>query len=199
MSMNEYILTLNHKLTIIIKKVKGRYAMKKYISIILCITIIASAFVACSGKNDKNKENEKVVATSQNVTEITTDTAKIKAADAINLISSYSEKELGLTEKDKIHCSFMVASNGEYLKEQDAHYIKVIAVIKEPHEDPKTKETTYTFDYKGEYYIRYDGKQILAKAPDSEEYKELKVKEVPTTEAHEDEADTTKAEKTEKK
>lgn len=156
--------------------------MKKYIAIILCLTLIASAFVACSGK-DKNKENEKVVATSQESTEITTDKAKIKEADAVNLMMSYSAKELGLTDKDMKECSFMVASNGEYLEAQKDYYIKVIAVIKQAHENAETKEITYTFDYKGEYFIRYDGKQILQKNQETEEYTEMKVKDVPTTTA----------------
>ncbi len=146
--------------------------MKKYISIILCLTIIASAFVACSSKKEDGTTT---------TTAIATDTAKIKEADAINLIESYSLDELGITKTEKKDCSFMVASSGEFIEEQNANYIKVIAAIKEAHENSETKEVTYTFDTKGEYYIRFDGKQILSKNVETGEYTEMKVKKVPTT------------------
>lgn len=152
--------------------------MKKYLSIILCITIIASAFVACSGKDKKDDTTTNDASTT---TVITTDDAKIKEADAVNLMQSYSAKELGVSEKDLKKCSFMVASNGEHIDEQNADYIKVIATIKEAHENSETKEVTYTFDTKGEYYIRFDGKQILSKNAETGEYTEMQVKDVPTT------------------
>lgn len=151
--------------------------MKRYISIFLCLVIVASAFVACS----KSDSKENPTTTTEKSTEITTDDAKIKEADAVNLMMSYSAEELGLSEKDKKECSFMVASSGEYIEEQKANYVKVVAVIKEAHENPETKEITYTFDYKGEYFISYDGKQILQKDMKTEGYKEMKVKDVPTT------------------
>lgn len=150
--------------------------MKKILAILLAIVIVATAFVACS-KND-SKDNETTTTTG-----ITTDDAKIKEADAVNLMQSYSAKELGIDEKELKDCSFMVASSGEKLEEQKAYYVKVIAVIKNAHEDPETKEITYTFDYKGEYYIRYDGKQILSKDVKTGEFTEMKVKAVPTTSA----------------
>lgn len=158
--------------------------MKKILPILLCITVIAGAFVGCSG----DKKDEKTTATTTTaVTAITTDNAKIKEADAINLIESYSDKELGLTKDVRKECSFMVASDGEAVKYngKEDNYIKVVAVIKNKHEDEKTKKVTFTFDYKGEYYIRFDGKQILMKdlsaEQDKEVYKELEVKAVPTT------------------
>lgn len=158
--------------------------MKKYLSIILCIVVILSAFVACSGK-DKGKDNETggttTTTTTTTTTALATDAAKIKEADAINLIQSYDAKELGL-DKDVIkECSFMVASSGEHIYEQKADYIKVIATIKQAHKDAETKEITYTFDTKGEYYIRFDGKQILSKNVETGEYTEMAVKKVPTT------------------
>lgn len=150
--------------------------MKKFLAIILSIVMIASIFVACSGKN----ADEGDPATT---TGITTDDAKIKEGDAVRLMESYTEEELGIEKGVKKDCSFMVASNGEKLDDQKGYYVKVIAVIKQAHEDPETKEITYTFDYKGEYYIRYDGKQILSKDLETGELTEMKVKEVPTTEA----------------
>lgn len=153
--------------------------MKKVLPILLAISIIATCFVACSSK----KGDDTTTTAAGETTVVTTDDAKVTEADAINLIESYTDKELGITKEDRAACSFMVASNGEFIEDQDAYYVKVIAAIKNAHEDPETKEITYTFDCKGEYYIRYDGKQILSKDMESGELSEMKVKPVPTTTA----------------
>lgn len=151
--------------------------MKKFLSILLCVVIVASAFVACSkngGEDNSTTENPSTTQT------ITTDEAKIKEADAINLIKSYSAKELGLSDEEMKECSFMVANSGSEL--DGKFYIKVIATIKTSHKDESGNET-FTFDNKGEYYISYNGKKILQKDMKAEEEKftEMKVKEVPTT------------------
>lgn len=157
--------------------------MKKILSIILCVSILACVFVACS-----NSKNEKETTTEQTVTEITTDSAVIKESDAIELIKSYSAKELGISEKDYKLCSFMVANAGAEVNGK--YYIKVIATIPTKHDNEDGSES-YTFDNKGEYYISYDGKQILQKDLSAEEetYNEMKVKPVPTTKPAETKAE----------
>ena len=156
--------------------------MKKVLITLLCLSLIFSAFAACSKDGGKEKAEEHI--TTQ---EITTDDAKITESDAINLIKSYSEKELGLTKDEMKECSFLVKSSG--VKYEGEYYINVIATIKTAHEDTTNddgkKVTTYTFDNKGEYFIRYDGKQILARNGDDGKYRKLKVKAVPTTKAPE--------------
>lgn len=152
--------------------------MKRILSVILCLTIVSLIFVGCSSNKD-----EKPTTTKKNesqVTEITTDDAKVTESDAINLVKSYSAKELGLTADEMKSCSFMVASTG--VKIENSYYIKVIATVKNEQKGEDGK-TTYTFDNKGEYYIRYDAKQILKKnmKSDKDEYDEMKVKSVPTT------------------
>ncbi|MBE6742115.1 MAG: hypothetical protein E7570_07415 [Ruminococcaceae bacterium] len=150
--------------------------MKKVLAIIICLAIAVCAFTACSSKKpDKEKTTEKTTASSQ----MTTDTAVIKEADAINLIESYSDKELGLSAKDRKKASFMVA--GEGVKIDGENYIEVVATVKKEHKDGDN--TTYTFDHLGMYYIRYDGKKILKKDMKSKEdkYSEMKVKAVPST------------------
>lgn len=150
--------------------------MKKVLAIIICLAIAVCAFTACSSKkSDKEKTTEKTTASSQ----MTTDTAVIKEADAINLIESYSDKELGLSAKDRKKASFMVA--GEGVKIEGENYIEVVATVKKEHKDGDN--TTYTFDHLGMYYIRYDGKKILKKDMKSKEdkYSEMKVKAVPST------------------
>ena len=125
---------------------------KKAMSIILCafIIICSVAFASCS-KQESKAETASAVATEK---------AKIKDADAINYIESYSSKQLGLTEDDRAKCSFMVASDGEEINGKS--YIQVIAAIKKEHKSDDG-QAKYTFDTKGEYYISFDGDEVLRK------------------------------------
>lgn len=144
---------------------------KKAISIILCafIIICSVAFASCS-KQESKTETASAVATEK---------AKIKNADAINYIESYSSKQLGLTENDRTKCSFMVASDGEEINGKS--YIQVIAAIKKEHKSDDG-QATYTFDTKGEYYISFNGDEVLRK--DGNSYTKL---ELITTTAKENE------------
>lgn len=135
---------------------------KKAMSIILCafIIICSVAFASCS-KQESKAETASAVATEK---------AKIKDADAINYIESYSSKQLGLTEDDRAKCSFMVASDGEEINGKS--YIQVIAAIKKEHKSDDG-QATYTFDTKGEYYISFDGDEVLKK--DGNSYTKLEL------------------------
>lgn len=126
--------------------------IKKTVAIILGACTICSAltFTACS-KQDATKEESVIV----------TEKAKIKDADAINYIESYSSKQLGLTDEEKKACSFMVASDGEEI--DGKKYIKIIAAIKNEQKGDDGK-TTYTFDTKGEYFISFNGDEVLKKS-----------------------------------
>ena len=129
--------------------------IQKAVAIILGACTICSVltFTACS-KQDATKE-ESVIATEK---------AKIKDADAINYIESYSSKQLGLTDDEKKACSFMVASDGEEINGKK--YIKIIATIKNEQKGDDGK-TTYTFDTKGEYFISFNGDEVLKKSGDA--------------------------------
>ena len=135
---------------------------KKAISIILCafIIICSVAFASCS----------KQKSTTKTASAVATEKAKIKDADAINYIESYSSKQLGLTEDDRAKCSFMVASDGEEINGKS--YIQVIAAIKKEHKSDDG-QATYTFDTKGEYYISFDGDEVLRK--DGNSYTKLEL------------------------
>lgn len=135
---------------------------KKAISIILCafIIICSVVFASCS-KQESKTETASAVATEK---------AKIKDADAINYIESYSSKQLGLTEDDRAKCSFMVASDGEEINGKS--YIQVIAAIKKEHKS-NDGQATYTFDTKGEYYISFNGDEVLRK--DGNSYTKLEL------------------------
>ena len=129
--------------------------IQKAVAIILGACTICSVltFTACS-KQDATKEESVIV----------TEKAKIKDADAINYIESYSSKQLGLTEDDRAKCSFMVASDGEEI--DGKKYIKIIAAIKNEQKGDDEK-TTYTFDTKGEYFISFNGDEVLKKSGDT--------------------------------
>lgn len=135
---------------------------KKATSIILCafIIICSVAFASCS-KQESKAETASAVATEK---------AKIKDADAISYIESYSSKQLGLTEDDRAKCSFMVASDGEEINGKS--YIQVIAAIKKEHKSDDG-QATYTFDTKGEYYISFNGDEVLRK--DGNSYTKLEL------------------------
>ncbi len=135
---------------------------KKITASILCllIAICSVVFISCS-----KQENEV-----QTTTALATEKAQIKDADAISYIESYSNEELGLSEKDRTKCSFMVASDGEEIDGKS--YIQVIAAIKKEHKDDDG-QITYTFDTKGEYYISFNGDEVLRKDGDS--YTKLKL------------------------
>lgn len=128
--------------------------IQKAVAIILGACTICSVltFTACS-KQDATKESV-----------IVTEKAKIKDADAINYIESYSSKQLGLTDDEKKACSFMVASDGEEI--DGKKYIKIIAAIKNEQKGDDGK-TTYTFDTKGEYFISFNGDEVLKKNGDT--------------------------------
>lgn len=135
---------------------------KKAISIILCaFIIICSVAFASRSKQESKAGTASAVATEK---------AKIKDADAINYIESYSSKQLGLTEDDRAKCSFMVASDGEEINGKS--YIQVIAAIKKEHKSDDG-QATYTFDTKGEYYISFDGDEVLRK--DGNSYTKLEL------------------------
>lgn len=129
--------------------------IQKAVAIILgaCTIYSVFTFTACSKQNTTKEES--VVATEK---------AKIKDADAINYIESYSSKQLGLTDEEKKACSFMVASDGEEI--DGKKYIKIIAAIKNEQKGNDGK-TTYTFDTKGEYFISFNGDEVLKKNGDT--------------------------------
>ena len=156
--------------------------MKKILAILLTLTLVVLAFAACS-KASKDEPTTVPTVTAKQVERTTTDIAKIKNGDAAELIKSYSAKELSLTDKEKKECSFLTNDSG--IKIKDDYYICVIAAYMNSQKGEDGKTYT-TFDHRGEYYIRYDGKKILKKNMENkekDEYTELKVKELKTTEA----------------
>lgn len=141
--------------------------MKKFLAVLLAAVTVACMFVACSKADDKNT-TQSTTASVENAT----DKAKIKDSDAINFIkTSYTKKELGL-DKVKEKYDFMISQNG--VKIGKKQYVKVAAnIMKKNDTTSKDGKQTYSLTPVGEYYISFDGDEVLMKDIKSGKYKKL--------------------------
>ena len=141
--------------------------MKKFLAVLLAAVTVACMFVACSKADDKNT-TQSTTASVENAT----DKAKIKDSDAINFIkTSYTKKELGL-DKVKEKYNFMISQNG--VKIGKKQYVKVAAnIMKKNDTTSKDGKQTYSLTPVGEYYISFDGDEVLMKDLKSGKYKKL--------------------------
>lgn len=141
--------------------------MKKFLAVLLAAVTVACMFVACSKADDKNT-TQSATASVENAT----DKAKIKDSDAINFIkTSYTKKELGL-DKVKEKYDFMISQNG--VKIGKKQYVKVAAnIMKKNDTTSKDGKQTYSLTPVGEYYISFDGDEVLMKDLKSSKYKKL--------------------------
>lgn len=141
--------------------------MKKFLAVLLAAVTVACMFVACSKADDKNT-TQSTTASVENAT----DKAKIKDSDAINFIkTSYTKKELGL-DKVKEEYDFMISQNG--VKIGKKQYVKVAAnIMKKNDTTSKDGKQTYSLTPVGEYYISFDGDEVLMKDLKSGKYKKL--------------------------
>lgn len=141
--------------------------MKKFLAVLLVAVTVACMFVACSKADDKNT-TQSTTASVENAT----DKAKIKDSDAINFIkTSYTKKELGL-DKVKEKYDFMISQNG--VKIGKKQYVKVAAnIMKKNDTTSKDGKQTYSLTPVGEYYISFDGDEVLMKDLKIGKYKKL--------------------------
>ena len=141
--------------------------MKKFSAVLLAAVTVACMFVACSKADDKNT-TQSTTASVENAT----DKAKIKDSDAINFIkTSYTKEELGL-DKVKEKYDFMISQNG--VKIGKKQYVKVAAnIMKKNDTTSKDGKQTYSLTPVGEYYISFDGDEVLMKDLKSGKYKKL--------------------------
>ena len=141
--------------------------MKKFLAVLLAAVTVACMFVACSKADDKNT-TQSTTASVENAT----DKAKIKDTDAINFIkTSYTKKELGL-DKVKEKYDFMISQNG--VKIGKKQYVKVAAnIMKKNDTTSKDGKQTYSLTPVGEYYISFDGDEVLMKDLESGKYEKL--------------------------
>ena len=145
--------------------------MKKLLAVLLAVITVGCVFVACSKADNKKETTTKSESTSFTV-QNPTDKAKIKDKDAIDFIkNAYTPEELGL-DKVKEKYSFMISSNGEKIDKKE--YVKVAAnVMKKNSEKNADGKETYSLTPVGEYYISFDGQDVLMKDLKSGEYKKL--------------------------
>lgn len=141
--------------------------MKKFLAVLLAAVTVACMFVACSKADDKNT-TQSTTASVENAT----DKAKIKDSDAINFIkTSYTKEELGL-DKVKEKYDFMISQNG--VKIGKKQYVKVAAnIMKKNDTTSKDGKQTYSLTPVGEYYISFDGDEVLMKDLKSGKYEKL--------------------------
>ena len=141
--------------------------MKKFLAVLLAAVTVACMFVACSKADDKNT-TQSTTASVENAT----DKAKIKDSDAINFIkTSYTKEELGL-DKVKEKYDFMISQNG--VKIGKKQYVKVAAnIMKKNDTTSKDGKQTYSLTPVGEYYISFDGDEVLMKDLKRGKYKKL--------------------------
>lgn len=141
--------------------------MKKFLAVLLAAVTVACMFVACSKADDKNT-TQSTTASVENAT----DKAKIKDSDAINFIkTAYTKEELGL-DKVKEKYDFMISQNG--VKIGKKQYVKVAAnIMKKNDTTSKDGKQTYSLTPVGEYYISFDGDEVLMKDLKSGKYKKL--------------------------
>ena len=141
--------------------------MKKFLAVLLAAVTVACMFVACSKADDKNT-TQSTTASVENAT----DKAKIKDSDAINFIkTSYTKKELGL-DKVKEKYDFMISQNS--VKIGKKQYVKVADnIMKKNDTTSKDGKQTYSLTPVGEYYISFDGDEVLMKDLKSGKYKKL--------------------------
>ena len=141
--------------------------MKKFLAVLLAAVTVACMFVACSKADDKNT-TQSTTASVENAT----DKAKIKDSDAINIIkTSYTKTELGL-DKVKEKYDFMISQNG--VKIGKKQYVKVAAnIMKKNDTTSKDGKQTYSLTPVGEYYISFDGDEVLMKDLKSGKYEKL--------------------------
>lgn len=145
-------------------------SLKKALVLIISAVIIVCAFAGCSAKDEEP---------STTAAPITTDTAVFKNSDAIDLIKSYTAEQLGLEGTIEDY-NIMVDSSGEEI--DGKYYVKVSAgKISEPAADG-----TVTIDTYGQYFISYDGSEILNYDEEKNSYTPFsEVHSIPHTENHE--------------
>lgn len=164
--------------------------MKKFLAVLISVIIVMMAFAACTPNEPEDHGNETEAPVS--ATELTTGTAVLRSSSATEYIKLYTAEELSLSQEDYENCSYIVHSTG--IEIEGDYYINVAVVNMIPHTDENGKET-FTFDTKGDYYIRYDGKRVLKKDLSSDEakYDEMEVKDIPEELMQEPVTETTQA------
>ena len=153
--------------------------MKKFLIAILCLSIVACTFVACS------KSSGDDTSTTESTTATVTDDEK--CVDARALMSQYTAKELGMSAKDFNRCKIYTKPEPVQIDGYDGDFIEVhFQVLIENSEPDANGNTTYNFEDYGVFFVSKDMKTVLKQKDvnDSKKgYTRLEAKELETTEA----------------
>lgn len=153
--------------------------MKKFLIAILCLSIVACTFVACS------KSSGDDTSTTESTTAAVTDDEK--CVDARALMSQYTAKELGMSAKDFNRCKIYTKPEPVQIDGYDGDFIEVhFQVLVENAEPDANGNTTYNFEDYGVFFVSKDMKTVLKQKDvnDSKKgYTRLEAKELETTEA----------------
>lgn len=137
--------------------------MKKALSILLAVLMLAFAFTGCTEKEPELPEGQ-----------VTTKGAVITGNDAIDYIrDTYTIEELGLENAPE---DYKLMVNGNGVVYDGENYIKVVANVVAENEGVTSQDgkKTYTFIPYGEYLIAFNGKKVLKKDMTAEDvYTEL--------------------------
>lgn len=151
--------------------------MKKFLIAILCLSIIACTFVACS------KSSGDDTSTTESTTVTVTDDEK--CVDARALMSQYSAKELGISAKDFNRCKIYTKPEPVQIDGYDGDFIEVhFQVLVENSEPDANGNTTYNFEDYGVFFVSKDMKTVLKQndVNDSKKgYTKLKTKKLEET------------------
>lgn len=157
--------------------------MKRLFAICLCLLLAVSVFAGCSKGSDEKKDSTTAEQTiehsheGETVSQMATDEAKISGSAAIDLLKSYSEKELGLDGIDKDY-QFLLSTSGSEI--DGKKYIRAEAGAMEASGTNSDGKTTYEMHSYKTIYISYDGKTILVTNDDKkgdEKYDKITIDE----------------------
>ena len=148
-----------------------KFLIELIIAVVLMITVAVVGAVVESKRpiSGEAKQLKMSVTDSKGKTktdENSTADATIQPNEAIEMVSSLSEEQLGIKNKDKY--SFMM-NNAAFTIGKDK-YIQIVAAIKK-----KNKDGSFNIKPVAKYYVSFDGSKILKENPDAKnEYIEIK-------------------------
>lgn len=147
-----------------------KFLIELIIAVVLMVAVAVVGAVVESKRPISGEAKEiKIISTDENgnQTNNSAQQADIEPNEAIKMISSLSEEQLGLKNKDKY--SFMM--NNTAFSIGGDKYVQVIAAVK-----TENKDGTFEINPVAKYYVSFDGSKVLKENPDvKDEYIEIEI------------------------
>lgn len=135
--------------------------MKKIIALLLTLAIVLT-FAACSNNGDNETETEKASVSESTTNETTT---KATPKNAVEVISSYSNEQLGIdVDRDDENFKFLLKTGDD----DDSLYYRVDAAYIVENDD-----STVSFDTKGIFYVTKDLSKAYVQNSETDELTEI--------------------------